>query len=221
MSSQPRQSHGSLLTLRTPLPVPAASPPTGAGRLGLLENRLYLGTPPCRGERVELDLDIPEQKQNGIWMKNWCWAAVALGIWRYFNKGAGVFPMCRIANLVLGSQNCCSETGGAACDVPAALDDALKTVKRNPGFEPRALTESELREHLEKLQLPVAVRLEWKGGGGHFVVIYGYRIDDEMYLLFDDSIYGRSVPIAYSEITKSQASYMGRIATWDESYRVS
>jgi hypothetical protein len=86
-----------------------------------------------------------------------------------------------MASEVLGGDDCGSSPD--ACNVPMKLQDALGVVeRRTAGGTPNLafpapqgpLPFSEIQKHI-KAKLPVCARIEWEGGGGHFVVISGYR----------------------------------------------
>ena len=122
-----------------------------------------------------LAIDPPQQQLN------WCWAAVAQTVAHYF------FPLtpltqCRIASKYLNQGNsCCEDGSGDACDQVADLNAVLD--KLNESLHPkmhktayaRALTFDEVRAAIDSAA-PICVRIEWSGGGGHFVMITGYSI---------------------------------------------
>jgi hypothetical protein len=62
---------------------------------------------------------------------------------------------------------------------------------------------------------PMGIRIGWHGGGGHFVVIYGYRQDSsDNYYYVDDPIYGRSPPLAEEDL-RTNYQFAG---DWTHSY---
>ena len=102
----------------------------------------------------------------------WCWAAVTASVDHYFNPGS-TLSQCEVAEAVLGG-NCCPDQ--EACNQVESLDNALSKFNRldgvatafSPSFE-------EIQQKIDS-RMPVCVRVEWRGGGGHFVVITGYRL---------------------------------------------
>ena len=108
---------------------------------------------------------LEKQKQN-----RWCWAAVAVGVDRYFDS-TSQRNQCTVANRVLG-RDCCNNP--APCNQGATLTAALEAVNRASRRVPRALSFEETTRELDE-DRPVCVRIGWFDGGGHFVVLSGYR----------------------------------------------
>jgi hypothetical protein len=125
-----------------------------------------------------LDFNIELQQHN-----NWCWAAVAVSVDRYFDRKS-TWCQCRVASKMakmekLKVKNCgtCQKPKHApkACNRPWSLDKALKIVDRLKGKPPLRPLTFEQTERRIKAGRPVCVRIQWGGGqGGHFVVISGY-----------------------------------------------
>ena len=113
---------------------------------------------------------------------NWCWAAVAATVSRYFYPNQAV-EQCSIARSVLNI-DCCAAASGD-CDEPAALETALDAL--NTTF-PKSLTNQPLPGQLLPFAAvrgqidsgrPVCVRIRWFGeSGGHFVMISGYSVSE-------------------------------------------
>ncbi|HWF07380.1 MAG TPA: papain-like cysteine protease family protein [Bryobacteraceae bacterium] len=110
---------------------------------------------------------------------NWCWAAVASAVRTFFSPAAPT-TQCSIANPVLVGEgqigevvNCCANAG--QCDKPALLEDALNAVnslkQKATGFLAFAAVEAELNAGR-----PIGVRIQWSDGGGHFILIDGFRV---------------------------------------------
>lgn len=110
----------------------------------------------------------------------WCWAAVSVSVEHYF------FPMsttsqCQMAQDVFGVADCCSDK--EVCNQPRKLQDALDVIRRKTATLSRPLTFRTLPKPLSfpdvrqeiDAGLPVCVRIGWAEGGGHFVVLSGYR----------------------------------------------
>lgn len=124
-----------------------------------------------------LDFEMELQQHN-----NWCWAAVAVSVDRFFNRNS-TWCQCRVASRMakmekLKVKNCgtCRKPKRApeACNRPWFLDRALNIVERLKGKpKPRPLTFEQIERRI-KAGRPVCVRIQWGGGqGGHFVVISG------------------------------------------------
>jgi hypothetical protein len=100
----------------------------------------------------------------------WCWAAVATSVDRYFDPGSAL-SQCEVAGEVL-DRGCCPD--GEKCNQVESLDKALSKFDRLDGLaSASALSFTEIQQQIDN-RMPVCVRVEWRGGGGHFVVITGY-----------------------------------------------
>jgi Papain-like cysteine protease AvrRpt2 len=150
---------------------------------------------------------------------NWCWAAVASTIAGYY------FPTMPInqdavAREVLGPP--CSATG-SGCDVQADLGevfDKLNAGHGNPmrkNVLARALTFQEVRDFIDA-GVPICVRIEWLGGGGHFVIVTGYSVSDTGVNWVDvsDPFYGDS--LLPFDFFSAQYRFVGH---WTDSYMMS
>ncbi|HTN43433.1 MAG TPA: C39 family peptidase [Nitrospiria bacterium] len=119
----------------------------------------------------------------------WCWAAVAVGVSKYYSRSSP-WTQCGVANALFEYKNlfkkykvkdCCKNPD--KCDHPENLENALTCTqnyagkshikKSSDGKFPQELFEEVCRE-IDKRR-PVAARIGLEGGGGHFVVIYGYE----------------------------------------------
>lgn len=102
----------------------------------------------------------------------WCWAAVAASVARFYDP-ASPWTQCVLANHELGRTDCCDgEFNRGPCDCPKKLGPSLARTgnlrSRDAGTVPAGVLAEEIQEGN-----PVACRVGWRGGGGHFVVIYG------------------------------------------------
>ncbi|MEB2360098.1 MAG: hypothetical protein OZ929_02090 [Bryobacterales bacterium] len=129
----------------------------------------------------------------------WCWAAVSVSLEHYF------FPIsttsqCQMAQDVLGAADCCSDR--EVCNQPRKLQEALDVIRRKTAKLPRRLTFQTLPQPLGFPDIrreidagfPVCARIGWAGGGGHFVVVSGYRQSPSGDSKVDvaDSLFGES-----------------------------
>ena len=142
---------------------------------------------------------------------NWCWAATATSVSHYFWRWS-TWTQCRVANAELGHTDCCHSPVPADCNVPWYLDRALirtrnfVSITGLVGFE-------QVRDEIDKGR-PVGARIGWSGGGGHFMVIYGYSlIGGGEYFDIDDPIYGKS----HIPVSEFSSSYQGS-GTWTHTY---
>jgi papain like cysteine protease AvrRpt2 len=100
----------------------------------------------------------------------WCWAAVSASVDHYFFP-ASTFTQCKVAGKVLNRANCCADPD--LCNDKATLQDALDAVGRLRDTRIGPLSFEDIRREIDAF-LPIGVRIGWRGGGGHFVVISGY-----------------------------------------------
>jgi hypothetical protein len=114
---------------------------------------------------------------------NWCWAAVAVSVSRYFKPASG-WRQCGLATIVLRAADgddapvipacgCCAKPRPRVCNQPWWLNEALDRVGclRGKAIQgPLSFADIGRRIHRGK---PVCVGIDWRGGGGHFVVISG------------------------------------------------
>lgn len=114
-------------------------------------------------------IPFPMRRQK---MDSWCWAAVSAATEKYFDP-ATAKTQCTIAS-ELKEIHCCPRE--EACNTAHSLRSALAKIGRLRGpvveqSAPFQQIRNEIRDGF-----PVAARIAWNGGGGHFVVITGYRI---------------------------------------------
>jgi hypothetical protein len=154
----------------------------------------------------QLSFNMQMQTQS-----NWCWAATATSVSHYFWRWS-TWNQCRVANAELERTDCCQTPVPADCNVPWYLDRSL-TRTRNfvsmtgpVGFE-------QVRAEIDAGR-PVGARIGWSGGGGHFMVIYGYSlIGGGEFFDIDDPIYGKS----HIPVSEFAGSYQGA-GSWTHTY---
>jgi Papain-like cysteine protease AvrRpt2 len=154
----------------------------------------------------ELAFDMQAQTQS-----NWCWAATATSV-SHFYRHSSRWTQCRVANDELSRSDCCNSTVPSACNVPWYLDRALMRTDNfvriigQAGFE-------QVRDEIDARR-PVGARVGWSGGGGHFMVIYGYSfVGGTQYFDIDDPIYGKS----HLSVSEFSTNYQGS-GTWTHTY---
>jgi hypothetical protein len=122
------------------------------------------------------------------------------------------WTQCQIATFVLGG-SCCQEPGG--CNVAAYLQESLQVISKLRGILLRSLSFDEVRAELRSGN-PIPVRIGWEGGGGHFVVIRGYRTDTGVQLLnIADPFYADSI----QDYDEFRLSYLGQ-GRWTDTFLV-
>jgi hypothetical protein len=154
----------------------------------------------------ELPFDMEPQTQS-----NWCWAATATSV-SHFYWLQSTWTQCRVTNDELGRSDCCNSTVPSLCNVPWYLDKALTRTGNFVSVMGQA-TFQQVRDEIDAGR-PVGARIGWSGGGGHFMVIYGYSLVSGVeYFDIDDPIYGKS-HLAVSDF----ASHYQGSGTWTHTY---
>jgi hypothetical protein len=115
--------------------------------------------------------EVEKQKRG-----NWCWAAVTNSLLRFFNSDHEL-TQCDIVkecfSLAKGYEtetDCCQHARRQECNRTFKLVDALDIVGLLFSRCNYALSLDEIRDQINR-GVPVGVRIGWRGGGGHFVVI--------------------------------------------------
>jgi Papain-like cysteine protease AvrRpt2 len=167
--------------------------------LGLLECLLKLW------RRLALAMQPQLQSQ-------WCWAACATSV-SLFYDGASTWTQCSVVNTELGQTTCCQDGSTSQCNQPWYLDKALTRTGNLASWAAGTTTIAQIRSQVASGR-PVGARIGWSGGGGHFVMIAGYRAcDPDGYIDVRDPIYGSS-DVSLATFT---SSYHGT-GSWTHTY---
>jgi Papain-like cysteine protease AvrRpt2 len=152
--------------------------------------------------RLELALQRQQQTQ-------WCWAAVSTSVARYF--GDSRWTQCAVVNAELDEDSCCTNGSSPNCNKPWRLDRALERVDALEDKDDGAPDFDAVRDEIDAGR-PVGVRIGWSGGGGHFVVIEGYRHDERSVAVEDPWTGSSDVPVE-----QLRGRYQGR-GRWTHTY---
>lgn len=144
-------------------------------------------------------LDIPEQF-NTVW----CWCAVTLGLRNFYDGPFPPLQQCDVANAVLGIDTACADPLGPQAFKLLALERALRRfdlMLGDPIEEP--LTMAQITRQIDAGR-PIATRIEFSLGAGHFVVICGYRSEGiAPTVLVEDPATGLQRDMSLSKFTRS------------------
>jgi hypothetical protein len=121
----------------------------------------------AEGQR-QVALSLQHQLQT-----NWCWAACTSSVSGFYDPRT-TWGQCAIVNAELKQRGCCGGGGSAECNVPWYLDRALKRTGNLARKSDGAASWETVRKEIDAGR-PVAARIGWNGGGGHFVMVTGYR----------------------------------------------
>ena len=101
----------------------------------------------------------------------------------------------------------------AGANVPWYLDKALDRTKNFVSINAGQATFAQIQAEVDAGR-PIGARIGWSGGGGHFMVIYGYSTwFGEEYVDIDDPIYGKS----HLTLVDFSTNYQGS-GTWTHYY---
>jgi hypothetical protein len=161
----------------------------------------------------KLDTAIPVQLQT-----NWCWAATSLGVHQYYDRTDNT-TQCLAANLILPRNDACNNPVPAAANVAHFLDDALNDFGNLDGsIISGTLSYADVKAQINAGR-PLGARIGWAGGGGHFMVIEGYRDGGTaatQEVAIDDPIYGES-QYTYNSYSTAYQGTTGN--NWTHSYK--
>jgi hypothetical protein len=141
----------------------------------------------------------------------WCWAANSTSVSHYYDS-ASPWTQCSVVNAELNQATCCVDGSTSQCNQPWYLDLALTRTGNLASFAGGTATLAQIQTEILKGR-PVGARIGWSGGGGHFVMIAGYRCDAVGYFDIRDPIYGSS-DVAVATFT---TSYQGS-GSWTHTY---
>jgi hypothetical protein len=123
--------------------------------------------PAADGQRL-VPISVQHQFQS-----NWCWAACSSSTSAFYDP-ASTWGQCGIVNAELKEKGCCGDGKSPKCNVPWYLDRALTRTGNFARKSDGPARWETVRAEIDAGR-PVGVRIGWFGGGGHFVMITGYR----------------------------------------------
>ena len=154
---------------------------------------------PFLNEKV---INVPQIKQE---QSNWCWAACAEMVFRYYDGAAA--RQCEFANELFGRTECCSKPSSPDCNKPCRKEDVSKLYSSKhicSTFVGSVVSFSKLQSEIDA-DRPVEVAYFWgdKGETGHLVVVRGWRVDGKeefVYVNDPGDSPGEDRIVAYSEL---------------------
>lgn len=145
----------------------------------------------------------------------WCWTATATSVALYYNA-ASTWTQCTLVNAELGLTDCCTSPSSSHCNTPWTLSTVLTRVGHLASMSGSSTSFANVRAELDNGR-PLAVRIGWSGGGGHFNVIGCYSWNPRLGLQsvqIEDPWYGTSV----WDYDTFRTAYQGS-GSWTHSYR--
>ena len=156
---------------------------------------------------------IPFRVQPQL-MTQWCWAAVTASVVAYLApRNASTWTQCMVASAEL-REKCCQDP--APCNVTNVLDRPLKRV----GHLRHPIISSYIRPPAIATELdaalPVAIRVQWASGGGHFLCIFGIADTGRgVKLALTDPIFGEGAIMGDALIN---GGYQSSGGSWSHTY---
>ncbi len=122
-------------------------------------------------------------------LDNWCWAAVTESISLFYIPTSN-WTQCSLANIEFDRDDCCPDN--SVCDRQWYLQNSLSRSENLADFLTGNLAFQNIAQQISNGH-PVACRIGWQNGGGHFIVIYGINQNDpNQWLEIADPMYGNS-----------------------------
>jgi peptidase C39-like protein len=149
---------------------------------------------------------------------NWCWAAVAASVGDYY-AAQETWEQCEVANLELLRDDCCGDGAAGPCNVYGYLASALNRVHCLQNWQIAVRVAFAVVVGEINAGRPVCVRVAWRGGGAHFVVITGYDDPDPNVarVLIQDP-YFQHQDIAWSDFLNVYRPVNTQPGDWTDTY---
>jgi hypothetical protein len=142
---------------------------------------------------------------------NWCWAAVATSVARYYLPSSSL-RQCDVVDHQLGLKDCCTSSPPPEhCNEPEYTENALEYVGH---FDSKRgiVAYNDVVAALEKLT-PPCIRIGWPDEGGHSIGVSGCQPDSELLFVSDPSSGGSIV--TYQALTTGHYRGSGK---WTDTY---
>jgi hypothetical protein len=130
--------------------------------------RLLRGWAAAADGKRRVHISVQHQLQS-----NWCWAACAVSTSGFYDS-ATTWGQCTLVNAELDKPGCCEDGASGDCNIPWYLDRVLRRTGNFGSMTSGRASWSTVRAELDAGR-PVGARIGWRGGGGHFVMLTGYR----------------------------------------------
>jgi hypothetical protein len=142
----------------------------------------------------------------------WCWSATSVSVSHYYSPSS-TWTQCEMVNEEKVQTTCCSDGGSMACNQPHSLNAPLDRAGVLAEFRGGSVDYATIQGEIDAAR-PLAWRIGWSGGGGHFAVIEGYRRFGGEWVAVDDPWFGAS-DVEVSSLTGG--TYQGT-GTWTHTY---
>lgn len=159
------------------------------------------------GGAISLHFEMEDQQDD-----NWCWAAVAVSIGKYFEP-ATLWTQCKLVNFILSRSDCCGDPIPCQCDKARALSPAIKAVGNLHNHQSGYLKIEDARLELEDGN-PVGMALKLSFST-HFVVLHGIQWGSQELMFIKDPDM-TVIPLQYGQFPGGP---YGATAKWIHTYR--
>jgi Papain-like cysteine protease AvrRpt2 len=158
---------------------------------------------------VRLNFTMQNQRQT-----LWCWAATTVSVSAYYDPQSE-WTQCAMVNAEKGLATCCEDGSRVECDQANVLDAPLSRADVLDHKQRGAVGYDVIRREIDAGR-PLAFRVRWSGGGGHFAVIEGYRSVGDKWIAVEDPEPGyTAVDLSFSTLTGDM--YRGT-GSWTHTY---
>lgn len=142
----------------------------------------------------------------------WCWAATSVSV-SHFYGGESDWTQCGMVNAERRLTTCCADGRANGCNVPNVLDSPLRRAQVLDRWQRGSVSFDRIRGEIDAGR-PLAWRIEWPDGTGHFAVIEGYQPSSRQLLTVKDSWSG-SVDVPFQMLARGRYRGNGK---WTHSY---
>ncbi len=158
---------------------------------------------------VRLKFTMQDQRQ-----RFWCWAATTVSVSAYYDLETE-WTQCTLVNAEKGLTSCCDDGSSEECDQKSPLDAPLRRADVLDHKQHGSVGYDVIRQEIDAGR-PVAFRVRWSGGGGHFAVIEGYQsVGDEWVAIEDPEPGYDATDLAFATLTDGMYRQVG---SWTHTY---
>lgn len=144
----------------------------------------------------------------------WCWAATTVSVSAYYDP-QNDWTQCAMVNAEKELTICCEHGSSKECDQTNVLDAPLSRAEVLDHKQRGSVGYDLIRQEIDAGR-PLAFRVGWSGGGGHFAVIEGYQSFGDEWVAIDDPERGYdAVDLPVSTLTGGM--YRGT-GSWTHTY---
>ncbi|KQX00774.1 papain-like cysteine protease family protein [Flavobacterium sp. Root420] len=145
----------------------------------------------------------------------WCWAAVTSSISKHYWKSS-LWTQCRVVSNSLKESSCCDMNLPSFCNVPWALDYALRITDNLKAHWNYWVAFPVIVREINNGRI-IGARIAWSNGTGHFIAIVGYLDSEEEKFYAVDDPRPKSPKSILIEESRLINNYQGS-GKWSDTY---